>query len=248
MRENEMSNAAPARLLAALSVAVFLSSGCAAQSNGFTQAFTSLLPAKKSSSQTTADEDPALKNPAMATAQAPENFQVKFETTKGDIVVEVNRKWSPNGADRFYNLVKIGFFKDIAIFRAVDGFMFQFGIHGDPAVSGPWSNANIKDDPMSGISNTPGRLCFAKTGAPNSRSTQMFVNLGNNSFLDGQGFTPFGEVIKGMEVVRKINTEYGENRPQDDVQGNLKKSGNAFILKKFPNVDLIKSVKFMENN
>ncbi len=177
---------------------------------------------------------------------APERFRVKFSTTKGDFVAEVNRSWSPQGVDRFYNMVNIGYFDDIVIFRAKSNFMFQFGIHGDPAVNEVWGDANINDDPPVGVSNLPGTLCFAKTGAPNSRSTQMFVNLGNNAPLDGQGFTPFGKVVEGMDVVQAINTEYGENPPGEDIQGRFKREGNAYILKRFPRLDLIRSVQLMQ--
>ena len=179
-----------------------------------------------------------------ATEKAPETFRVKFETTKGDFVLDVTRKWSPNGADRFYNLVKLGYFKDIAVFRAIKGFMFQFGIHGDPKVNTAWSDANIKDDPKAGQSNTEGMISYAMAG-PNTRSVQFFVNLGNNERLDGMGFTPFGKVVEGMDVIKQINTEYGEN--SQEVQGSFEAKGNAFILKKYPNLDMIKSVTIVEN-
>ena len=197
-------------------------------------------------SQTTAASHPALTDPSLANKKAPEKFQAKFATTKGDIVVEVTRAWSPNGADRFYNMVDVGYFDDIAIFRAVPNFMFQFGVHGDPNISKHWKNATIKDDPPGQASNLPGYLTFAKTGAPNSRSAQMFINLGNNSFLDQQGFTPFGKVVQGLDIVAKINTEYGENKPQDNVQGRLVQEGNDWLLEKFPRLDLIKSVELIE--
>ena len=187
---------------------------------------------------------PGIMDPDQAKMTAPESFKVKFETTKGDFIVECKRAWSPNGADRFFSLVKIGFFKDIIIFRAISGFMFQFGVHGDPAVSAKWSEANIKDDPPSRQSNLEGFLTFAKTGAPNSRSTQMFINLGNNVGLDRQGFTPFGKVVEGMDVVRKINTEYGEN--PESFQYDFKMKGNAYAKEKFPNLDMIKSVTLVE--
>lgn len=179
---------------------------------------------------------------------APEQFQVRFETTKGSFVAEINRAWSPRGVDRFHNMVKVGYFNDIAIFRAVPNFMFQFGLHGDPSVNKDWAESRIKDDPVAGVSNLPGTLCFAKTGAPNSRSVQMFVNLGQNVPLDGQGFTPFGKIVQGMDVVRAINTEYGENPRGEDVQGKLKREGNAYVLKRFPRIDLIRSVEFVSPN
>jgi peptidyl-prolyl cis-trans isomerase A (cyclophilin A) len=178
--------------------------------------------------------------------QAPEQFRVRFETTKGDFIAEIDRAWSPNGVDRFYNMVKVGYFDQTAIFRAVPNFMFQFGIHGNPDVNDDWSEARFRDDPPAGISNLPGTLCFAKTGQPNSRSTQMFVNLGQNVPLDGQGFTPFGKVIQGMDVVRSINTEYGENPRGEDVQGKFKREGNDYILERFPRVDLIRSVSLVK--
>ncbi len=190
------------------------------------------------------EDHPALLDPTKATEQAPDTFKVIFTTTKGDFVVECHREWSPVGADRFYNLCKIGYFTDVSIFRAVKGFMFQFGIHGDPAVSDQWSEANIKDDaPSSDASNTKGYLSFAKTKRPHTRSTQMFVNLTDNSFLDKDGFTPFGKVIEGMDVIDKINTEYGEN--VGNVQGDLKSKGNEYIREKFPNIDFVKSVKII---
>ena len=184
---------------------------------------------------------PALLAPSLATEKAPEKFSVKFATTKGEFVAEVNRAWSPNGADRFYNLVKIGYFKETVIFRAIEGFMFQFGIHSDPQVNAEWTNSNIKDDPgMKGISNTAGYITYAKDMTPNSRSVQFFVNLDDNAALDGDGFTPFAKVTKGMEVVKKINTEYGENQQGD--QDGFQKGGAKFILGKYPNLDTIQSV------
>lgn len=197
------------------------------------------------SKQDQEDQD-ALMSPEEADEQAPDQFKVKFVTTKGDIVLQVNREWSPNGADRFYNMVKIGYFEDIAIFRAIAGFMFQFGIHGDPDVSAEWRGATIKDDPnFEGVSNQKGFITFAKTGQPNSRSVQFFINLGDNANLDAMGFTPFGKVIEGMDVVDEINTEYGENRRGE--QGKLQRMGNKFIQDNMPNVDFIKSASIVED-
>lgn len=189
------------------------------------------------------DYHPAMLDPSIATQTAPETFKVKFETTKGDFVMQINRDWAPNGVDRFYNMVDIGYFKDIVIFRAVPRFMFQFGIHGDPKVNAVWKDANIRDDKNVRKSNQPGVICFAHAG-PNTRSTQMFINLGNNNRLD-RDFTPFGEVVEGMEVVRKINTEYGEN--PGDVQPNFQAKGNDYILNRFPNLDIIKSVTLVQD-
>lgn len=195
------------------------------------QAESTNAPATKEKSATTAD----FSDPAKLTATAPEAFNVQFDTTKGKFTVEVTRMLSPNGADRFYNLVRSGYFKDIAFFRVVPGFMCQFGIHGDPAVSAKWRDANIADDAVKG-SNTRGTITFATAG-PNTRTTQLFINFGNNSFLDGQGFSPFGKVIEGMDVVDKINSESGE-RPN---QGQIQMEGNAYLKKDFPNLDYIKS-------
>ena len=154
---------------------------------------------------------PSFADPAKLTAMAPETFKAQFITTKGKIIIEVTRSLAPNGADRFYNLVRSGFFTDIAFFRVLPGFMCQFGIHGDPSVSAKWRDANISDDAVKG-SNTRGTVTFATAG-PNTRTTQLFINFGDNSSLDGQGFSPFGKVIEGMDVVDKINGEYGEGAP-----------------------------------
>ena len=174
-------------------------------------------------------------DPSKLTEKAPDSFKVKFDTTKGAFTDQVTRNWAPNGADRFYNLVKSGYFKDTAFFRVVPGFMVQFGIHGDPKVSAAWRTANIPDDPVKG-SNTRGMVTFATAG-PNTRTTQLFVNFGNNTFLDNQGFAPFGKVTDGMDVVDKINSESGE-RPN---QGQIQMEGNAYLKKAFPNLDYIKS-------
>lgn len=176
-----------------------------------------------------------LTQPAKLTEKAPDTFKVKFDTTKGSFTVQVTRAQAPNGADRFYNLVRAGFFKDIAFFRVVPGFMCQFGIHGDPNVSKAWHDANITDDPVK-ASNTRGTITFATAG-PNTRTTQLFINFGNNTFLDNQGFAPFGKVTEGMDVVDKINPQYGETPNQ----GRIQMEGNAYLKKDFANLDYIKS-------
>jgi len=184
---------------------------------------------------------PGFADPSKLTEKAPETFRAQFDTTKGKFTIEVTRSLAPNGADRFYNLVRSGYFKDIAFFRVIPGFMCQFGIHGDPAVSAKWREANIADDPVKG-SNTRGAITFAKAG-PNTRTTQLFINFGDNSRLDGMGFPPFGKVIEGMEVVDKINGEYGEGAPggMGPNQGRVQMEGNAYLKKDFPNLDYIKS-------
>ena len=179
--------------------------------------------------------DPALLHPATLTAQAPATFNVKFATTRGDFVVQVNRAWAPLGADRFYNLVKHGFFTDAAFFRVVPGFIVQFGLSADPAVNKAWAHANIKDDRVA-ESNKPGTITFATAG-PGTRTTQLFINFGNNAPLDAQGFAPFGTVTSGMDVVRQIYSGYGESPDQ----GSITSQGKAYLDKKFPKIDSIKS-------
>jgi peptidyl-prolyl cis-trans isomerase A (cyclophilin A) len=197
--------------------------------------------------KTAAPAAASLTDPSKLTEKAPDSFKVKFATTKGDITVEVTRVWSPNGADRFYNLVKAGYFKDIAFFRAISGFMCQFGIHGDPAVSEVWREAKIPDDKGGAASNAEGMVTFATAG-PNTRTTQLFINLANNARLDSMGFTPFGKVVEGMEVVKKLNTEYGEGAPQGrgPHQGKVQMMGNAYLKKDFPNLDYIKSAEVLK--
>jgi len=157
-----------------------------------------------------------LRNPAALTEQAPATFNANFDTSKGVFVITVHRDWAPNGADRFYNLVKNGFYDDVRFFRVIDGFMAQFGIHGTPAVASAWQNASIKDDPGK-QSNKRGFVTFATRG-PNTRTTQLFINFGDNAGLDKQGFSPFGEVTKGMDVVDKIvAASKGMENPSDPV-------------------------------
>lgn len=179
--------------------------------------------------------DPALLQPASLTEKAPDTFDVKFATAKGDFTVRVTRAWAPLGADRFYNLVKHGFFTDAAFFRVVPGFIIQFGLSADPAVNRVWRSANIKDDPVT-QSNKPGYITFATAG-PNTRTTQLFINFGSNGFLDSQGFSPFGQVTSGMDIVQKLHSGYGE-RPD---QGSITTQGKAYLDKNFPNIDSIKS-------
>jgi peptidyl-prolyl cis-trans isomerase A (cyclophilin A) len=187
-----------------------------------------------------------LKNPAALTEKAPDSFKVRFDTTKGSFTVQVTRSLAPHGADRFYNLVRSGFFKDIAFFRVIPGFMCQFGINGDPAVSAKWREANISDDPVKG-SNTRGAITFATAG-PNTRTTQLFINYGDNTRLDGMGFAPFGKVVEGMDVVDKINGEYGEGAPMGSgpSQQRVQEQGNAYLKKDFPNLDYIKSAMIVK--
>ena len=173
---------------------------------------------------------------------APNQFVVEVITTKGAFTLEIYRDWSPLGVDRFHHLVSIGYYTDIAIFRAIQSFMFQFGIHGEPMVNDAWQDATIAADPLHpDASNIEGAITYAQTADPNSRTTQLFINLGNNSRLDTQGFVPFGRVIEGMEVVRQINTEYGENRAPN-FQGNFQEQGNSYVKEVYPNLDYILSM------
>jgi peptidyl-prolyl cis-trans isomerase A (cyclophilin A) len=178
-----------------------------------------------------------LKTPAALTEKAPEKYKVKFDTSAGVIVIEVTRAWAPLGADRFYNLVKNGFYDDVRFFRVLDGFMAQFGMNGDPAIQKVWGQNNFRDDPVK-ESNKRGYVTFAKTSAPNSRSTQVFINFGDNSQLDKDGFAPFGRVTEGMNVVDKLYTGYGNNNVPD--QGRITTEGNAYLLKSYPKLDYIK--------
>jgi len=179
-----------------------------------------------------------LKTPAALTEQAPATFKADFDTSKGMIVIQVHRDWAPLGADRFYNLVKNGFFDDCRFFRVIPDFMAQFGTNGDPTVTRSWSGVTLKDDPVK-QSNKRGFVSFANTGQPNSRGTQMFINYKDNSFLDPQRFAPFGEVTKGMDVADKFYGGY-EGAAQDQA-GRIQMEGNAFLMKSFPKLDYIKT-------
>jgi peptidyl-prolyl cis-trans isomerase A (cyclophilin A) len=185
---------------------------------------------------------PSLTNPASLRAKAPDLYKAQFTTTKGDIIVEVHRDWAPLGADRFYNLVKNGFFNNAAFFRVVvqpRPFIVQFGLNANPEVNKVWEHANIKDDPVMG-SNSRGTLVFATAG-PNTRTTQLFINLNDNKFLDSMGFAPFGTVSDGMDVVDKIYPGYAE-RPD---QGKITEEGDAYLVKNFPMIDKIKLGKIL---
>ena len=181
-----------------------------------------------------------LTNPAALTEQAPATYKVKFDTSKGSFVVQVTRAWAPRGADRFYNLVKNGFFDNTRFFRDIAGFMVQFGLNGDPAVNAQWRTARIQDDKVT-QSNTRGMITFATSG-PNARTTQVFINFGDNSNLDGMGFAPFGKVVSGMDVVDKLYSGYGEGAPNGagPDQGRIQTEGNAYLTKSFPKLDTVK--------
>lgn len=182
-----------------------------------------------------------LANPAALREQAPAVYKAKFDTTKGSFVIEVTRSWAPNGADRFYNLVKNGFYNDVRFFRVITGFMVQFGINGDPKIAAPWREARIQDDPVI-QSNKRGYITYAMAG-PNTRTSQVFINFADNSSLDRQGFSPFGRVISGMDVVDKLNAEYGEGAPRGrgPDQSRVQMEGNAYLQKDFGRLDHVQS-------
>ncbi len=181
-----------------------------------------------------------LGNPAALNETAPPVYKVRFDTSKGPFVVEVHRDWAPNGADRFYNLVKNGFYDDTRFFRVISGFMVQFGINGDPRISAPWRAATINDDPVK-QSNKRGYITFATSG-PNSRTSQVFINFADNAGLDRQGFSPFGRVVSGMNVVDALYSSYGEGTPSGSGpdQGRIQREGNAYLKKDFSSLDYVK--------
>lgn len=178
---------------------------------------------------------PSLLDPSKLNETAPDSFDVRFQTTAGDFVVQVTRSWAPLGADRFYNLVTHGFYDEAAFFRVIPGFVVQFGLSADPAVNNVWRKSNFKDDPVT-QSNKPGFITFATAGA-NTRTTQLFINTGNNAQLDRMGFAPFGQVTSGMDVVKKIHSGYGESPDQ----GSITALGKAYLDKNFPKLDRITS-------
>ena len=183
--------------------------------------------------------DRALLRAALLKDKAPETFQVKFVTTRGDFTVTVNRAWAPIGSDRFYNLVKHHFYDNASFFRVVPGFVVQFGINAYPPVSAAWDNANIQDEPVI-QSNKRGYLTYAKTSLPNTRSTQIFINLKDNAGLDRQGFAPFGVVDgKGMNVVDMLYDQYTESSGPE--QDKISQLGKPYLDKYFPKLDSIKT-------
>jgi peptidyl-prolyl cis-trans isomerase A (cyclophilin A) len=183
--------------------------------------------------------DPGLLHPATLKAQAPAEYDAKFTTTKGDFVVHVTRAWAPLGADRFYNLVKHHFYDGAALFRVVSGFVVQFGLGPDPAVNKAWADAMIKDDPVT-QSNKPGYVTYA-AGGQNTRTTQVFINLGNNAALDKypDHFAPFGQVTSGMDVVQQFYSGYAD--APTGKQGEITSGGKAFLEKNYPKLDIIKA-------
>jgi peptidyl-prolyl cis-trans isomerase A (cyclophilin A) len=180
------------------------------------------------------EQKPAAVTETKQASAAPDVYKVNLDTTKGSIVIEVHRDWAPIGADHFYDLIKSGYFDGDRFFRVVPGFVVQFGLAADPATTAKWSKPPLTDDPVK-QSNTAGTVTYATAG-PNTRTTQLFINLGNNQQLDGMGFAPFGKVIAGMDVVQNIYGGYGE-RPD---QGLIESQGNAYLQSQFPMLDYIK--------
>ena len=196
---------------------------------------------KKSTATVRPTYDRALLRPALLKEKAPDEYKVQFSTTRGDFVVTVTRAWAPLGADRFYNLIKHHFYDNASFFRVLPNFMAQFGISAYPPVNAVWESANIKDDPVT-QSNTRGYVTFA-TGGPNTRTTQVFINFGDNKRLDHDGFAPFGRVTEGMNVVDMFYDQYGEGAPSGGGpdQNQIQKQGKPYLDKGWPKLDYIKT-------
>lgn len=193
-------------------------------------------PKKESAPPTPAPSEPVTPKATIPPSKvgAPDVFKVKMETSKGPVTIEVHREWAPIGADRFYELVKDGFFTEARFFRIVPNFIVQFGLAADPKMTKKWDK-QIADDPVS-RTNRAGSITFATAG-PGTRTSQIFINLRSNMMLDSQGFAPFGQVIEGMEAIEKLNSEYGEMPDQQA----LTMRGNAYAKDKFPRLDFIKT-------
>ncbi|WP_211365639.1 peptidylprolyl isomerase [Polyangium fumosum] len=192
------------------------------------------------------DGNDPLFHPEKATEKAPDVFKVKFSTTKGDFVVQVTRAWAPNGADRFYNLVKLGFYDGIRFHRAIDDFMVQFGIHPEPAVNGAWYRAYFPDDPVV-KSNRRGFVTFAHAGK-DTRTTQIFISyVDKQARLDTQGFAPFGQIVEGMKVVDSFYKGYGELAPKGKGPNasKIQREGYGYLDENFPKLDAIKEAKIV---
>lgn len=214
---------------------------CAFSATGQAQTPSSAPSKQPAAAAKAASFDPALLHPETLRQKAPAQYDVKFVTTAGDFTVQVTRAWSPNGADRFYNLVQHHYYDGAAFFRVISGFMAQFGLSAYPEVSAAWEKADIRDDPHV-ESNRRGTMTFATAG-PNTRTTQIFINFGNNAPLDKDGFTPFGVVTDGMDVVDKLYSGYGEGAPdgRGPNQALVGQRGRAYLEKNFPKLDVIRT-------
>jgi peptidyl-prolyl cis-trans isomerase A (cyclophilin A) len=210
----------------------------------FSQTSTTQAPAKPKSSTAAkpaaSPYDRALLKPALLKDTAPDTYQVKFITTRGDFTITVTRAWAPAGADRFYNLVKHHFYDGARVYRVIPNFVAQFGISAYPPINAAWAKATIKDDPVV-EKNKRGTLTFAKTSNPNSRTTEIFINLKDNPSLDSMGFAPFGVVDdKGINIVEMFYDQYPDPAGANE-QPNMEKGGEQYIAQKFPKLDTIKS-------
>lgn len=191
-------------------------------------------PAKSAPAKAAPASNGDLTNPASLNRTAPAVSRVKLSTTKGDVVIELTRAWAPRGVDRFYNLVRAGYYTDCAFYRVMPNFMAQFGISAKPELNKIWRNANIPDEPRK-ESNKRGRVSFATAG-PNTRSTTLFINIVDNAYLDPLGFTPIGEVVEGMDNVDKLYTGYGDTSIR---QNEFENGGKAFVDRTYPKLDRI---------
>lgn len=190
------------------------------------------------------DPRAALLDPSLAAGPAPDTFRVRFETTEGTFDVHCERAWAPHGVDRFHQLVRIGFFRDVALFRVIKGFVAQFGIHGEPEVSRAWKGAEIPVDEVK-RSNLAGTLTFAMAASPTSRTTQLFFNLVDNPRLDEMGFAPVCEIVPpGLDVVDRLFADYGEQASRH--QGRIQDEGNEFLIREFPELDYILDARVVE--
>jgi len=184
---------------------------------------------------------------AFALHRTPARFYVRFDTSQGAFTVEVTRDWAPRGADRFYELVRNRFFDGQKFFRVRAGFIAQFGLHPDPKVIAKWKHRTIPDDPVT-QSNVRGTLAYAMTG-PDTRSTQIYINLADNARLDKEGFAQFGRVVEGMDVVDHLYSGYGESAGggmRGGKQGPIEAGGNEYLDKNFPKLDFIKTARLAD--
>jgi peptidyl-prolyl cis-trans isomerase A (cyclophilin A) len=196
-----------------------------------------------------ARQSPLLRpDPREERAAAPDTFAVRFETSRGPFVVEVYRAWAPNGADRFYYLVRNGFYDGVRFFRVLDGFVAQFGASGDPLLSRVWDVRTIPDDPVK-QSNARGTVTFA-TGGPNTRTTQVFINYRNNPRLDALGFAPIGRVVEGMSRADSLYSGYGEGAPdgRGPNQDRIAAEGNAYLRRDFPRLDSVVTARVVRES
>jgi peptidyl-prolyl cis-trans isomerase A (cyclophilin A) len=179
-----------------------------------------------------------LKDPAQLNERAPDQYRARFDTSQGAFIIAVEREWAPLAADRFYNLVKNGFYNDSRFFRVLSGFMAQWGLHADPSVQSAWRTANLKDEPVK-KSNTKGFVSFTRESSPNSSYTMVFINYKDNSYLDADGFAPFGEVVSGMDVAERLYSGYGRQNVPD--QRRILRDGNAYLQAEYPMLDFVKT-------